>query len=375
MTYNPDAPPDPYNPYDPRNDPYHPENPNPFGGGGPGGGPGGGAGGGGGIVILAILYLIMILSTAAVISATIAAPVLVTIGKLLDWDDPPPWSWAFSAAFLGFFAYFLVAVLLISGTGNKDLYDVPANLWTIPNLLQMIEIQSLPLLACGSVIWWRLKEHFRGFAGFPGWLRSLGAAALCLWISTAMIAATGRRVADANESSQSMIEGMMGLGLVSSIFSIGGALVAMIPLAIVVKASKSGAGAKIGFWKTYFAAFLVLLVWFNGSLLLEFLFNTLDPVYFFFKEEEVRAEVLKTQSKFGYLLPYYLGFLCTQLVVFGWAGHVVAARLRPVFEGRSGWMLASFLSFMSIVAAITPFAVLLTALYFSGAAPELFQSF
>lgn len=373
--YDPYAPPDPNNPYDPRNEPGHPENPNwPTGGGSGGGGlP---APGGGGIVLLAILYFIMILSTAAVISATIAAPVLVFLGKWFDWENPPPWSWAFTAAFFGFFAYFLVAISMIGVGSNKDLYDLPANLWTIPNLLHQLAIQTPPLLACGSVIWWRLGKEFRAFEGFRGWLRSVGAAILCLVISTTMIAATARRVADINPASVGDLEGLLGLGLISVIFAGFGALLGMIPIAIGVKTRRSTeAPARIGFWRIYFATALGLIVWFNASLWLEYCFNMLDPIYFFFDDEAVAAEILSSHSQLGYILPFALGSLCTQLAAFGFAGGAIAARLRPAFSGRAGWLAASTLGFLSVVLAGMPFVLLLTAMYLSGSAKELFQSF
>ena len=359
---------DPRNPFDPLNRPpplFPEEDERTPSGGLP-------APGGGGIVLLAILYFILLLSTVAAVSAIVAAPVLKSFGKLLDWDNAPSWGFAFSAAFFGFFAYFLVAVTQTT-VGGRDMYDPVASALTPAWMIHNLTVKTLPILACAAVIWWRLGRRFRAFAGIAGGLRSVAVSVLCLWISTAMIDASARRVANAHESGQSTLEAMLGLSILGVFFGVLGGFVTLVPLWIGMRIAASRHAVKPGLIRTYFTAVLVLLTWLAGTLLLEFCFNTLDPVYFYLKDSGVARQASLTP--FEYLLPFALGFVCLQIAAVGFAGGVVAKLLAPLFQGRAGWIRASMLAFTGIAAAVAPCAALIAAMAASGQFKELFQYF
>jgi hypothetical protein len=328
--------------------------------------------GGGGIVLLAILYLILLLSTVAAISALVAAPVLKFFGKLLDWDDAPSWGFAFTAAFFGFFAYFLVA-LLQTMAGGREMYDPVAPALTLPWIIHNVTVKTLPILACAAVIWWRMARHFRVFEGIGGFLRSVAVSVLCLWISTAMIDASARRVANAHESGQTTLEAMLGLSFLAVVFGVLGGLVSVVPLWIGMRIAAPRGAVKPGLIRSYFTAVMVLLTWLLGSLLLEFCFNMLDPVYFYFKDPAVAQQASLTA--FEYLLPFALGFVCLQLAAVGFAGGVITKLLAPLFPGRAGWMRASMLALSGIAAAVLPCALLIAAMAASGQFQVLFQYF
>lgn len=329
--------------------------------------------GGGGILMLAIVYLILLLSVVAAISAAIAGPVLRVVGKLYEWDNPPGWGYAFTAAFFGFFAFFLVAILQVEA-GGRDMYHTNAPPLTAEWFEFVLNVYSLPLLACAAVMWWRMHAEFAVFAGVFGFLRAVLVSALCLWVSTQMIAASaGRVVEGANETQEGFIAGLLGLSMLAGFVAVVGGLFATIPLFVGARLLARGGAPSAGLGRIFVTAVLVVLTWLGVSMALEFCFNALDKAYFYFKDPAIAAS--SNVSPFLYLLPPAMGFALCQLTAVGLAGAVLARRLKPRFEGRSGWIRASIIAFFAIAAAVVPFVLLIIAMIASGEFKEIFQYF
>jgi len=328
----------------------------------------------GGIILLAILYLILLLSVVAAISAAIAGPVLRVIGKLYDWDNPPGWGYAFTAAFVGFFAFFLVAVFQVEA-GGQDMYHSKAMPLTAEWFQFVLDVYSLPILACAAGMWWRMGQgEFEVFAGVFGFVRAVLVAALCLWISSQMIAASaGRVVEGANETQEGFIAGVLGLSMLAGFVAVVGGVFATIPLYLGARLLARGSAPRAGLGRIFVTAVLVVLTWLGASMALELCFNALDKAYFYFKDPAVAASV--NVSPFLYLLPPALGFGLCQLTAVGLSGSVLAWRLKPRFEGRAGWIRASIAAFFAIAAVVVPFTLLIIAMIASGEFKELFQYF
>lgn len=327
----------------------------------------------GGIIALAVVYFILLLSVVAAISAIIAGPVLRVVGKLYDWDNPPGWGYAFSAAFLGFFAYFLVAVFLLDPDTVRMPKVVPLP-FTVAWFWHALEVHGLPILACAATIWWWMHEDYDVFAGLFGFVRAILASVLCLWISTQMIAASAGRVVDgANETADGFVAGVLGLGMLTLIVAVVGGLFATLPVFAGTRLLARGDAPRPGLGRAFVTAVLVVATWLAVSLALEFCFNALDKPYFYFKDPAVAASV--NVSPFLYLLPFALGFVLCQATAVGLAGGVVAARFKPRFAGRAGWIRASVVAFFAVAAAVVPFTLLIVAMIASGEFKELFQYF
>lgn len=329
--------------------------------------------GGGGILMLAIVYFILLLSVVAAISAAIAAPVLRTVGKLYEWDNPPGWGYAFTAAFLGFFAFFLVAVLQVEA-GGRDMYHTTALPLTAEWFDFVLNVYTLPILACAAVMWWRMHDEFAVFAGVFGFVRAILVSLLCLWISTQMIAASaGRVVEGVNETQEGFIAGLLGLSMLGTFVAVVGGMFATLPLLAGARWLAHGSAPRAGLGRIFVTAVLVVLTWLAASMALELCFNALDKPFFYFKDPAVAQSI--NISPWLYLLPSTVGFALCQLTAVGLAGGVIAWRLKPRFEGRAGWIRASIVALVSIAAAVVPFALLISAMIASGEFKELFQYF
>jgi hypothetical protein len=327
----------------------------------------------GGIILLAILYLILLLSVVAAISAAIAGPILRVIGKLYEWDNPPGWGYAFTAAFMGFFAFFLVAVFQVEA-GGRDMYHTTALPLTPEWFDFVLNVYTLPLLACGAVMWWRMQGEYAVFAGVFGFVRAVLVGALCFWISSQIIAASaGRVVEGANETQEGFIAGLLGLSMLGAFVAVVGGVFATLPLFAGARLLARGSAPRPGLGRIFVTAVLVVLTWLGASMALELCFNALDKPYFYFKDPSVAASL--NVSPFLYLLPFGLGFLLCQLTAVGLSGALVASRLKPRFEGRGGWLRASFIAFFAIAAAVVPFTLLIIAMIASGEFKEIFQYF
>ncbi len=327
--------------------------------------------GGGGIIMLAIVYLILLLSVVAAISAAIAGPVLRVVGKLYEWDNPPGWGYAFTAAFFGFFAFFLVAILQVEA-GGRDMYHTTALPLTAEWFDFVLNVYSLPILACAVVMWWRMHGEFAVFAGVFGFLRAILVSMLCLWISTQMIAASAGRIVDGvQETQQGFSEGIRGLSMMALFFAVVGGAVATLPLTIGTRLAARGGAPRAGLGRSFVTAVLVVLTWLGASMAAELCFNALDKAYWYFKDPAVAGTV----SPFLYLLPPAIGFALCQLTAVGLAGSVLVWRAKAGFDGRAGWVRASAVSFAAIAVAVVPFVLLIVAMIASGEFKEIFQYF
>jgi hypothetical protein len=325
----------------------------------------------GGIILLAILYLILLLSVVAAISAAIAGPVLRVVGKLYEWDNPPGWGYAFTAAFVGFFAFFLVAVFQVEA-GGRDMYHSTAVALTPEWFDFILNVYSLPILACAAAMWWRMHGEYAVFAGLFGFFRAILVSLLCLWVSTQMIAASaGRVVEGANETQEGFIAGVLGLSMLGAVFSVVGGVFALLPVFMGTRLAARGGTPRAGLGRSFITAVLVVLTWLGASMAAELCFNALDRAYFYFKDPALAGTV----SPVVYLLPSAIGFALCQLTAVGLAGSVLAWRAKAGFDGRGGWIRASLVAFVGIAAAVVPFALLITAMIASGEFKELFQYF
>jgi hypothetical protein len=327
----------------------------------------------GGIIALAIVYLILLLSVVAAISAAIAGPVLRVVGKLYEWDNPPGWGYAFTAAFLGFFAFFLVAIFQVEA-GGRDMYHSTALPLTAAWFEFVLNVYSLPILACAAAMWWRMHAEYAVFAGVFGFVRAILVSALCLWISSQMIAASaGRVVEGANESADGFVAGVLGLSMLAAFVAVVGGVFALLPVFVGTRLLARGGLPRAGLVRSFVTAVLVVLTWLGASLAAEFCFNALDKAYFYFKDPAVAASV--TVSPLVYLLPSAIGFALCQLTAVGLAGSVLAWRAKAGFDGRAGWLRASVVAFFAIAAVVVPFTLLIIAMIASGEFKELFQYF
>jgi len=327
--------------------------------------------GGGGIIMLAVVYLILLLSVVAAISAAIAGPVLRVVGKLYEWDNPPGWGYAFTAAFLGFFAFFLVAIFQVEA-GGRDMYHTTALPLTAEWFEFVLNVYSLPILACAVVMWWRMHTEYAVFAGVFGFVRAILVSLLCLWISTQMIAASAGRIVDGvQETQQGFIEGFLGLSMMALFFAVVGGVFSLLPVFLGTRMLARGGVPRAGLGRSFVTAVLVVLTWLGASMAAELCFNALDKAYWYFKDPAVAGTV----SPLVYLLPSAIGFALCQLTAVGLSGSVLVWRAKAGFDRRAGWLRASLVALVGIAAAVVPFAFLITAMIASGEFKELFQYF
>jgi hypothetical protein len=344
---NPAIPPDPTNPYDPRNDPIQGRRYGgvPFAG----------------LANVVLLIFILVNSVLAGAAAIVGGPVLVGLTKLVDWNRRLRFGEAWGASFLGFFAYFMISSLLSTTRGRVT---PPDDFFSGAMLLHLVQEHGLPLLACTAVIMWRVKAPYRGFFGF---FRALAASGVSLLIGAALPALLVFRLAHVSETPEGLADGLLGLSAVILVFALVGAIAASVPLWLGARLGPRLASPP-GWGRIYLTAALLLAVWAVASVAFEFLFMALDPLYEQFQAYRAAADPAAYLATAGIQLQVPLTvFITEQLVAMGLAAGVVLSRLAPAFPGRGGWLRSLVTTGAAIVASWLMFAAAGVWLYGMGA--------
>ncbi|MEO7993442.1 MAG: hypothetical protein ABI743_03510 [bacterium] len=179
--YDPTLPPDPFNQWDPRNQP--PET------GGGLGATAAGAGGGaiGLVVLLAVVVVAMVVALVSGIAgaaALVGVPILIGITKLFRPGKMLGIGATFVTLFYGFLA-FIVARLILGALHLIPVEDMDPSL-SPTFIIHFIRVQTLPLIACAWIIAKRIGDPYEGFSGF---LKALIASLITFLLSFMVVCA------------------------------------------------------------------------------------------------------------------------------------------------------------------------------------------